>query len=683
MHIYFHPIRSLLFFLLVFSSIEGAESSSIRDSDVNITQVMSKLIPIITCVLNDDTTPPETPRLIGNLSNNTIRYRISASLSGETGSAIYINGEYYGLVPQSGTVSLLLTLHPGQNNFSIILKDSSGNSSSPLSFTIRRQLRFPIHDKAEASRFLSRATFGATYESIENLYRIGDYEAWIEEQFRIHPTLHMQWIHSHAIGINGTPNLYDHLEDWKHYSDALGTMQRDAWWDIVVNAPDQLRQRMAFALSEIFVISRNGPLQTFPDARVSYYDLLVNYAFDNFETLLQNITYHPAMGKYLSYLGNRKSDPAVGNHPDENYAREVMQLFTIGLYELERNGTKKYRHNQPVATYTQQDIREMAKIFTGLSDDNGIFETEGSFSSFHARTSPMVPFETYHDTSEKKILHAHYTIPAGGNTIGDINAALHQLFIHDNTAPFISKQLIQRLVTSNPSAGYVERVARVFENNGNGVRGDLKAVIKAILLDDESLRGRNDSSVFGKFREPLLYVSHLFRAFHAQNAVHTLKQGDTPLYRYRSYNFNGTGMTKQEGPLEALTVFNYFTPDDGPAALKRQHLVAPELELYGKQGIDDVLMGLITENGFVYRLFNITAKLQLQREIALIHDNRYEDFVDELDLVLTGNTMEINTKEAIVHYLQTHRNDENMTLEKLVRLGIGLVMTSPDYALQR
>jgi len=205
-------------------------------------------------------------------------------------------------------------------------------------------------------------------------------------------------------------------------------------------------------------------------------------------------------------------------------------------------------------------------------------------------------------------------------------------------------------------------------------------LIKAILLDNETLKDQHNSSTFGKFREPLLYVSHLFRAFHAQNGEHILHLEDMELYQYRSFNFNGTDMMKQEGSLEALTVFNYFTPDDAPSTLKKQGLVAPELELYGKRGVDDVLMGLITKNSAIYQLFNITAELQISEEIALVHAKKYDALLDRLDILLTGGYLSASSRQAIKHYMQAHANIGD---EKLVRYTIGLVITSPDYALQR
>lgn len=544
---------------------------------------------------------------------------------------------------------------------------------------------YKVKSPQEASSFLSRATFGAQQEEIDALIKQNDYEKWIDDQLKKKPTYHMAWAEQHLKGVDKTPDLNSSLEDWKKYSDTMSYVQRDVWWHIAAHAPDQLRQRVAFALSEILVISRNGPLLTFPDARMSYYDVLLKHAFGNFEELLKDVTYHPAMGKYLSYLGNPKADPATGSHPDENYAREVMQLFTIGLYELDMNGTQKLRDGKPIPTYTQTDIKEMARIFTGLSDANGQFESEAAYSTHKSRTSAMVAFEEEHDTGKKKVLGQ--TIDAG-STKGDINAALHMLFAHPNTAPFISRQLIQRLVTSNPTPAYIERVAKVFEDNGKGVRGDLGAVVKAILLDEEALRADKHPADFGKFREPLLYFTHLFRALHAKGDKNNTLQiyDDGPAYQYESFNFNGTGMTQQEGPLEALTVFNYFAPDDGPASLKKEGKVAPELTIYGKRGIDDVLMGIINKNGFIYGTYNLHIDLDLGKEIGYINKKDFDGLIDHLDLILTGGEMDDASKKAIIDYLKSVKKNykgESITPEELARYAIALMMTSPDYALQR
>ena len=571
----------------------------------------------------------------------------------------------------------------GEDRFTFRVSDGVHLSSIVSINIVINASQFPVHSKAEASAFLSRATFGAKKEEIDALTSLNNYEQWIVQQLNTAPTYHMAWIESHLKGVDNTPDLSISLENWQAHSDTLGYVQRDAWWHIATYAPDQLRQRVALALSEILVISRNGPLQTFPDARVSYYDTLLKNAFGNFEDLLRDVTYHPAMGKYLSYLGNPKANPAKGSHPDENYAREVMQLFTIGLYQLNQDGTQKLYNGKPIPTYTQTDIKEMAKIFTGLSDDNGEFEAEAAFSSHKSRTKPMQAFEEEHDSGSKTVLG--HTIHVG-NTKGDINAALHMLFMHENTAPFISKQLIQRLVTSNPTPAYVARVAAVFNNNGKGTRGDLAAVVKAILLDKEALRDKNHPASFGKLREPLLYFTHLFRAFHAKgNTTQTIQVDNGPIYQYESFNFHGTDMTQQEGALEALTVFNYFSPTDGSASLSKQGLFAPELTLYGKQGIDDVLMGIINKNGFIYDTYNLTINLDLHKDIAFVQANNIEGLLDHLSLLLTANAMSAQSKNKIVSYLKNAKDDDGNSLdaETIARYALALVMTSPAYALQR
>lgn len=549
-----------------------------------------------------------------------------------------------------------------------------GSSSEPKTVETPSQTD-KVSSSQEASSFLSRATFGATMEDIDDLVKKGSYEQWIETQFTQKPSYHVVWAETHAKGIGTVGDLKDNPEDWKKYSDGLAFLQRDAWWDIAVFGDDQLRQRVAFALSEIMVISKFGSLINQPDARMSYYDVLVKNAFGNFETLLQEVTYHPAMGKYLSFMGNAKADATKGSHPDENYAREVMQLFSIGLYQLNLDGTVK-TDSKGIAlpTYTQRDIEEMAKVFTGLTDQNGFFFTSDGGSSHKSKTEPMVAYEDYHDRSEKNILG--HKIPAGGDTKKDINLALKHLFNHPNTGAFIAKRLIQRLVTSNPSDAYIKHVALAFNDNGKGVRGDLKAVIKAILLYKEIV----SSDTFGKLKEPLLFISHLFRAFGAQKSENILSQGDLKLYKYASFNFHGTGYTKQEGALEALTVFNYFTPEDAPYSLKKTGLVAPEFELFGTDKLHQLLMGLINKDGFIYGTFNITAELQLGEEKSLLEAKKYDELLNRLDMLLVGGNMSSLTKTAIKTYMTSHTN---LSSDKLARYVISLVMTSPDFAIQR
>jgi len=659
-------INTITTFIPYHQSLPDRDNDGIEDSvDTPIAQAQSLTI--------DANSNGYAIVLQGYDNDNDISYIVvtkplHGTLSGNVPNLIYI--------PDNG--------YEGNDRFTFKVNDGAHESQVVTVYIHVIKSGYAVQSESEASSFLSRATFGSRQEEIDALINLGDYEKWIDLQMESAPTEHLKWINKNLKGINGTYDLNTSLENWKAHSDTLSYTQRDAWWYITTNAMDQLRQRVAFALSEILVISKNGPLLTYPDARVSYYDVLVRNAFGNFEDLLKEVSYHPAMGKYLSYLGNPKANPETGSHPDENYAREVMQLFTVGLYKLNLDSSKKLIHGKTIPTYSQNDIKEMARIFTGLSDNNAQFPAEAAFSSYKSRTQAMQAFESQHDMGSKTVLGQ---IIHAGSTKGDIDGALHMLFIHENTAPFISKQLIQRLVTSNPSPEYVARVASIFKNNGKEISGDLSAVVKAILLDDEALRVEEHPENFGKFREPLLYFTHLFRAFHAKGKKDNRIQVDNgPTYQYESFNFNGTGMMKQEGALEALTVFNYFAPDDTPYALGKQGLVAPELMLYGKKGIDDVLMGVINKNGFIYDTYSLTIDLDLSKEIAFINQKDFVGLLEHLDILLTGKQMSQKSKNIMINYLKNvklNHNGNPITSEELARYAIALVITSPAYALQK
>lgn len=540
-----------------------------------------------------------------------------------------------------------------------------------------------VSSKEEASSFLSRATFGAREEDIDALFANKNYSTWIDDQFNQTPSYHLAWMEDHLKGISGTKDLKDAPEDWgaKGIRLTLGYVQRDAWWDIVVNGNDQLRQRVAFALSEIMVVSKYGFFLNYPDARVAYYDILVKDTFANFRTLLEDVTLSPMMGKYLSYMDNRKADPAIGNHPDENYAREVMQLFTVGLYQLYIDGSqKKDAKGIPLATYTQKDVQEMAKVFTGwVADSDYPLKSEANATAMRGahegRIKPMIPFEGNHDTSEKHILG--HTIPSGQNTREDLKSALDILFGHPNVGPFIAKRLIQRLVTSNPSPEYINHVASTFNDNGHGIRGDMKAVIKAVLLDPEAMYGyQNNPATFGKVREPLLCISHLWRAFHATKKPHDVDNR----YRYDTFHFGYKNdllqYLQQKAPLEALTVFNYFTPEDGPYELKKEGLVAPEFQILGIDGLHKVLMSLINIPSY----YDVTAELGLSVEEDLLQKKNYDALLNRLDLILLGGNMSDKTKSTLKKFLQDNQTIES---QKLAHYLVALVMTSADYAVQR
>ncbi len=522
----------------------------------------------------------------------------------------------------------------------------------------------------QASAFLARATFGPRMEDIEVLAATGNYAQWVENQFSLTPSSHYEWISTRLPGIA-----------WTEMPDVVETAWRDSFWEIAVNGEDQLRQRVAFALSEIFVVSMNGPLITKHDGLVVYYDMLASNAFGNFRDLLGDVSRSPMMGEYLSYLGNARADPAKGNHPDENYARELMQLFSIGLYQLNADGSlKKDANGLPIPTYDQQDIQELARVFTGWTDDDGgFFPGEGEITH-HARISPMVVVAEYHDTGKKALSHVlGVDVPAGQTAEKDLDLVLDRLFAHPNVGPFIGRRLIQRLVTSNPSPAYIARVTAAFDDNGSGVRGDMQAVIKAVLLDPEAMAGRLDNAAtFGKVREPLLFITHLWRAFHAANGLH--KRGRNDEYEYACFNFQYVrSFLQQNAPLEALTVFNWFTPDDGPSELANDGLVAPEMSVLGIDGLHHVMMSLVHQT-YTYEVHEMTASLDLSQEIALLQEGKLAELLERLDLLLMAGSMSPEMKQLLLDYLNEQHATPN---DFLVRNVISLVVTSSEYAVQR
>jgi uncharacterized protein (DUF1800 family) len=367
----------------------------------------------------------------------------------------------------------------------------------------------------EAVRFLTQASFGVSSNDIASVQALG-YAGWITNQFAI-PTTH------------ALTNVLAHP-----YSDPTDLWQStdwfNAWWLNSINAPDQLRQRVAFALSEIFVVSENGVLQNHADALSSYYDMLVDNAFGNFRDLLENVTLHPAMGLYLGMLGNNAGSEITGLHADENYAREVQQLFSIGLNREWPDGSLILNsQNNLVPTYNQNEIMGYASVFTGwtyyqTNQANGLLPS--NFYPPYNGTNPMVLVPAHHEVGSKLILDNVVLPPAYGSQLiatnanngaycsNDLEQALNAIYSNPNVGPFICRELIQRLVTSNPSRDYVYRVAQVFNNDGTGVRGNMEAVIQAILLDYEARSPDLLSQpTYGKEREPLLRVTELARAF--------------------------------------------------------------------------------------------------------------------------------------------------------------------------
>ncbi len=575
----------------------------------------------------------------------------------------------------------------------------------------------PTERQRAVARFLSRATFGADLELIEEVAEVGE-AAWLEEQFDQEPTLHTpltvdllerteeaydEILETLEVGDEqAEEKLEEHLEEV--FGDLYGPSRRFAWWQTAITAPDQLRQRVAFALSQIFVVSdRVDELADAPVGLASYYDVLVRGAFGNYRDLLLEVTLHPVMGLYLSHLNNQRSDPQTGRFPDENYAREVMQLFSIGLYELAPDGSRRLdATGRPIPTYGNPQIVEFAKVFTGLGPGG----PEGEFGSDEVDfTRPMRMYQAFHDRGEKRLL-GDVVVRAGWRGMRDVESAIDNLFQHPNVGPFIGRRLIQRLVTSNPSPAYLKRVSAAFADNGGGVRGDLQAVVRAILLDPEAASPA-DSPPFGRVREPLLRHVAFLRAFQARS--------ESGSFLELGYRFEEDLL---QHPLSASSVFNFFSPDHQPRGLE---WVAPELQITTTSTIvnmanliedatrhdewtelpelglicledpeacvdlvacpdercfESVADELIEELGEdAYEHYAV--ELDFENEFELAEDD-LPALLDRIELLLTRGTMSPHTR-GVLQAAVTPLDDP----EERLQLALYLTLISPDYAVAR
>ncbi len=426
--------------------------------------------------------------------------------------------------------------------------------------------------RADAFRLLTQATFGPTEADLGRAMSLGA-AGWVDEQL-------------------AKPAKAVHVARWdaddaaakaKDIKDTAGAPSVvSSFYQQALQGDDQLRQRTAFALSEIFVVSLNELASERARAVASYQDMLVRDAFGNFRTLLQDVALHPAMGLYLSHIKNRKEDPTVGRMPDQNFAREVMQLFSIGLVQLNGDGTPQLDANgKTIETYGTSDIEGLASVFTGFSwggPDLLNSRFSGSTQDPNRLAIPMQGYPQYHSTLAKTFLGTTVAPQSPANPSASLKAAIDTLFKHPNVGPFISRQLIQRLVTSSPSPAYVARVAAKFNNNGSGVRGDLKAVVKAILLDNEARSASLAAGAqYGKLREPVLRLTAFLRAFGVKS------DSGKVLMTYT----DDPGLTLAQTPLRSPSVFNFYrpgyVPPGGEAAAAGMTL--PEMQITSESSV--------------------------------------------------------------------------------------------------
>ena len=578
--------------------------------------------------------------------------------------------------------------------------------------------------RAQAARLLIQTTFGPSDMSqVQYVASIGA-EAWIDEQIAAPPTLHQTYIESIKADFAAEPaNAWTDPALSGYYINGgappfvSGLNYNTAWIRATMAGEDQLRQRVAFALSQILVASRRGELFHQVRATANYYDMFVSQAFGNFGDLLLDVSMHPFMGHWLSHIGNQKaadtSDPPDGVadlFPDENYAREIMQLFSIGLWELYPNGTRILDGNgEPIETYNTTDITNVAKVFTGIdfnanSFGNGWKDDGDSTSKY--MTTAMKAYSSHHDFTIKNIpigiqmsgglpvldamgkpTRLYHTIPARSasneNAQLDVEDCVNALVNHPNTAPFVSRQLIQFLVSSNPSPEYIARVSAVFTNNGSGVTGDLQAVVKAILLDDEARNPLEHlkTPYFGHLREPLIRLVHLGRM---------LELDDHDELLFWSFSDYFANLSLQE-PMYSPSVFNYYRPD---------------YSLFGNlsdNNLDSPAFGIVNS----YTAISFPNYLWRMCEIGLKHHSNSnswydgKDFppdlsnlaaiagdipnlLDHLSILYCGGTLSAQSRATITTALQNVETNgsisaANKNTEK-ARLAAYLVLMSPEGA---
>ncbi len=547
-------------------------------------------------------------------------------------------------------------------------------------FTPNVSIAKPATD-GEAARFILKASLAATEPEIADIRSVG-YVAWLDKQMDIPISqTGVDWLSSRG---------YDQVTvDEFYFRDTLAD---NMVWNQLITSPDPVRKRLAYALSQFFVVSTNGiEIDWRSNAMAAYWDVLNRNALGNFRQLLEDVTLNPAMGVYLSTLDNKKEDTRTGRVPDENYAREVMQLFTLGLNELNNDGTKKTGSTgQPIETYTNADVSNLARVFTGYSYDFANLARTPSVrfpsqrvapveSVIRRMTSDPTRWERAQTISQHSMLEKTFlgtTIPANTDASTSMKIALDKLFNHPNVGPFFSKQMIQRLVTSNPSAGYVDRVAKIFNNNGSGVRGDLRAVFKAILLDDEATNAAGlTSPTFGKVREPVLRFTQWARNFGA-----TSQSGNWTIN-----NTSNAAFSLGQSPLRAPSVFNFYRPGYVPpnTAIATNTLVAPEFQIVNEVSVVGYINFMASAIGSANGLNN-DVKATYTRELAIVSDTTA--LLNRLSLLLCGNQLSDTTKATIKAALDATTVTDTSSLadkQRRVYLATLLVFASPDYLVQK
>lgn len=526
---------------------------------------------------------------------------------------------------------------------------------------------------AEASLFLKRASFGASQAEIDALRGTAPAD-WVAAQIALPPTLYLAQ----------TSALYDTYPAGPFNNKIRA--HRSIAWKHMVDAPDQLRQRMVFALSQI-VVASDAPMPSNAKGMAFYMDAIAQNALGNYRDLLEDVTYTPAMARYLTYLNNRKGDPVTGRQPDENYAREILQLFSIGLNELNPDGTEKTgADGTPILTYTNADIINLARVFTGLGFGPGVIPSDPDDP---AQWTKLPIIEAEHSPLEKTFLGR--TIPAGTSAEASISQALDIIFEHPNVGPFLARQLIQRLTASHPEPAYVARVAAAFEAGsftaqggtqfGTRQRGDLAATVAAILLDESQFgTATHGTTDYGKVREPVLNFVHWARAF---NVTPNSPENEWSLLSESGDPARELG----QQPFSAPSVFNYYRPgyiapgtESGAAGL-----TVPEFQIVysgSRRGYVRFMSDYVTDYTFSPEPALASYTPDYSDEMALAHDPAA--LADHLNAYLMDGRMSAATRQAIIDVvdeitLRAGASENEADRKTRAGLAVAIAVTAPAY----
>lgn len=506
----------------------------------------------------------------------------------------------------------------------------------------------------EASRFLAQASMGASRDTMARVQAVG-YAAWIDEQMAL-PIASTRWDYLVANGYDAAAN-----------KNSEAGFDNCAWAKLL-SSPDTLRQRVTMAFSEIMVAAIDGLIgggwRTFSAA--AYLDLLDASVFGLHRNLMQVITTSTAMGQFLTYRASQKANPVSGALPDENYAREVMQLFTLGLVQLNLDGTPTLTAGAQTYTYAQEDVTGLARVFTGWDFDLAGLTGAAATATPDFMRRPMIQYPSRHELGTKVFLGT--TIAANTDGVQSLAIALDTICNHANVGPFLAQQLIQRLVTSNPSPAYVTRMAVVFNNDGSGVRGNLKALVKAILLDTEA-RSMSTATSYGRLREPIVRLAGWARAWSAASASAAWAIGNT----------SDPSTRLGQSPLRSATVFNFFRPGYVPpnSPIGTASLVAPEFQITNESSVV----------GYVNFLQRVVAgsigdvKADYTTLLAIADDA--VALTAEIALVLAANQLSTATLSTISTAVATMPSGTATTRQNRTNAALVLVLAAPEFIVQK